>query len=116
MVMTTTAPNASVFHAIADPTRRRILDLLMAGEMAATAIAEPFEMSQPAVSQHLKVLREVGLVTQQKVGRQRRYRLEPEQLRQVYDWIAHYERFWTDRLNKLGAYLDRQDDDPKEKD
>ncbi len=112
--MTDSAPNASVFHAIADPTRRRILDLLADREMAATAIAEPFAMSQPAVSQHLKVLREAGLVTQKKAGRQRLYKLEPEKLRQVYDWVAHYERFWTDRLSKLGAYLDRQPDESKE--
>lgn len=108
--MTELAPSADVFHAIADPTRRRILDLLADREMPATAIAEPFEMSQPAVSQHLKVLRNAGLVTQQKAGRQRRYKLEPERLKQVYDWLAHYERFWTEKLTKLGQYLDSQPD------
>lgn len=101
-------PVASVdtFQAIADPTRRAILDRLRAGEQPVKQLAEPFEMSLPAISQHLQVLHEVGLVSQQRVGRQRLYRLNPEPLKEISDWVADYEQFWQAKLDALGKYLE----------
>ena len=94
-----------VYQAIADPTRRRLLDLLTAGERPVNNLARPFAMSRPAVSQHLRVLREAGLVAERRVGRERRYSLRAAPLREVYDWVAHYDRFWREHLGKLGEYL-----------
>ncbi len=83
-------------QALADPTRRRILDLLAQGEMAAGEIAGHFpSISRPAVSQHLAVLREAGLVRERREGRRRIYRLEPEPLREIWEgWLSRYQRFW----------------------
>lgn len=106
--MSRAAADASVFHAIADPTRRAILDLLRDGERAASDLLTPFRISQPALSQHLAVLRRAGLVRPRKSGRRRLYSVEPAPLREVADWIALYDKFWTDRLDNLGRYLDRQ--------
>lgn len=96
---------SDVFHAIADDTRRALLDRLSRGEEAATALSEAFRMTQPAVSQHLKVLRHAGLVAERRVGRFRFYRLQPEPLREVADWVAHYEQFWRLKLAALGQLL-----------
>ena len=100
--------NTDVFAAIADPTRRSLLDRLREGEQPVKQLAAPFEMSMPAIAQHLNVLCEVGLVTQRQVGRQRFYRLNPEPLKQVADWVAYYERFWQDKLASLGEYLEEE--------
>jgi len=100
--------DASVFHAIADPTRRAILDRLRDGELAASELLTPFRISQPALSQHLAVLRRAGLVRQRKSGRRRLYSVEPAPLREIADWIALYDRFWTEKLENLGRYLTRQ--------
>lgn len=96
---------SNVYQAIADPTRRQLLDLLGGGEQPVNYLARPFGVSRPAISQHLRVLREVGLVEERRVGRERRYRLCAEPLREVYDWVAHYDRFWREHLNKLGEFL-----------
>ena len=96
---------SDVFHAIADETRRALLDRLSCGEEAATALSEAFHISQPAVSQHLKVLRDAGLVAERRVGRYRLYRLQPEPLREVADWVEHYEQFWKTKLAALGELL-----------
>ena len=104
--MSRTAGSASVFTAIADPTRRAILDLLRQGEQPVKQIAQPFSMSFSAISQHLSVLCEAGLVIQRKEGRQRFYRLNPEPLKQVSDWVNHYEQFWQEKLDVLGDYLE----------
>jgi DNA-binding transcriptional ArsR family regulator len=104
--MSRPAGSADVFNAIADPTRRAILDLLRQGELPVKQIAQPFPMSLPAISQHLSVLCEVGLVIQRKEGRQRLYRLNPEPLRQVSNWVNHYEQFWQEKLDVLGNYLE----------
>jgi DNA-binding transcriptional ArsR family regulator len=98
--------SADVFQAIADPTRRAILDRLRTGEQPVKQLAEPFEMSLPAISQHLQILCNAGLVSQQKSGRQRLYRLNPGPLQQVSEWVAHYESFWQQKLDALGAYLE----------
>lgn len=100
------AAGADIFVAIADPTRRALLDILRTGEQPVKQLAEPFAMSMPAISQHLQVLCEVGLVEMRKSGRQRLYRLNPEPLKQVSDWVAHYERFWDDKLDALGSFLE----------
>lgn len=94
-----------VFSAIASPARRRILDLLAEGDQPVKDIASHFEMSRPAISQHLRILLLVGLVTEQRHGREHRYRLVPENLEPVRDWLAHYERFWDDNFKRLQAHL-----------
>jgi DNA-binding transcriptional ArsR family regulator len=96
-----------VFSAIASPTRRHILDLLAEGDQPVKDIASHFEMSRPAISQHLRILLLVGLVTEQRHGREHRYRLVPENLGPVRDWLAHYERFWDDNFKRLQAHLSK---------
>ncbi len=95
-----------VFHAIADPTRRSLLDLLLLDEQPVRALAERFRMSLPAISQHLRVLREAGLVSDRREGRERYYRVNAEPLASVADWLQHYEHFWDDRLDALGRHLE----------
>lgn len=104
--MSRPAASADIFVAIADPTRRALLDRLRDGEQAVKQLAEPFEMSMPAISQHLQVLCEAGLVQVRKVGRQRLYRLNPEPLKEVSDWMNPYEQFWQEKLDALGKYLE----------
>lgn len=96
---------AEVFQAIADPTRRALLDLLLESERPVKSLVERFPISQPAISQHLRVLRKAGLVSERRAGRQRLYRLEGEALAQVADWLAHYEEFWKAKLAALGRHL-----------
>jgi DNA-binding transcriptional ArsR family regulator len=100
------APAADVFHAIADPKRRQILDLLREGERPVGDLVPHLGVTMGAVSQHLRVLREAGLVVQRKDGRHRRYRVAPEPLREVTDWAEPYARFWKERLRRLGRHLD----------
>ena len=100
--------DTDVFRAVADPTRRQLLDRLADGGESMMKLAESFEMSLPAVSQHLKVLREAGLVEERREGRLRIYTLVPGPLREVSDWIGHYEQFWQTRLRKLGDHLKRR--------
>lgn len=99
-----------VLQALADPTRRLILDLLTRGEMSAGAIAARFpEMSRPAVSQHLAVLKEAGLVSQQKKGRHQLYKLEPHPLRDLWEnWLSKYQMFWQDRLFALKRVVEEE--------
>jgi DNA-binding transcriptional ArsR family regulator len=107
--MTNRSPaNSSVFPAVADPTRRAILDHLKDGEQSAGYLWAQFAVSQPAISQHLRVLLEVGLVSERRVGRQRLYKLEPDALKEVADWVKDYEQFWQQKLDALGDYLDRK--------
>jgi len=94
-----------VFGAISHPARRRMLDLLLEADRSVNSIAGHFQISRPAVSQHLRILLDAGLVTEQRHGRERRYRLVPARLGPVRDWIAHYERFWDDHLQRLQKYL-----------
>lgn len=98
-----------VFVAIAHPVRRALLDRLSSGEQAVNALAAPFPISRPAISQHLRVLREAGLVEERTAGREHRYRLRPEQLWVVRDWLRTYERFWRQRLEALGEYLESEE-------
>jgi DNA-binding transcriptional ArsR family regulator len=99
-----------VFAAIADPTRRAILRQLGAGEQSVTRLAGQFDVTLSAISQHIRILREVGLVTGRKAGRERVYRLNAAPLRSVAEWVAFYEPFWTDRLDALETYLDELDE------
>lgn len=97
-----------VFGAISHPARRRMLDLLAEADRSVNTIAGHFQMSRPAVSQHLRVLLDSGLVTEERHGRERRYHLVPERLGPVRDWIGQYERFWDDRLQRLRKLLSNQ--------
>jgi DNA-binding transcriptional ArsR family regulator len=96
---------SDVFNAVADVHRREILDVLIAGEKAVGAIVKDLSLSQPQVSKHLRVLSEVGLVRCRAEGRRRLYRLEPEHLRPLQDWVAKYEQTMRDRLDRLDDYL-----------
>jgi DNA-binding transcriptional ArsR family regulator len=102
---------ADVFGAISHPGRRRMLDLLLEADRSVNALAGQFQMSRPAVSQHLRVLLRAGLVTEQRYGRERRYHLVPERLGPVREWIAHYERFWDDRLQRLEKQLSKRSEE-----
>jgi DNA-binding transcriptional ArsR family regulator len=97
---------SDVFTAISDPTRRELLDRLGHGEMTVLDLARPFDMSVSAVSQHLKHLLAVGIVTVRSEGRQRYYRLNARPLKAVADWVGRYEQFWTDKLEALRDHLD----------
>jgi DNA-binding transcriptional ArsR family regulator len=95
------------FGALADPTRRAILARLAKGEASVTELAEPFEMSLPAVSKHLKVLERAGLIARGREAQRRPCRLAAEPLREVLEWVADYRHFWDQRLDRLGAYLEK---------
>jgi DNA-binding transcriptional ArsR family regulator len=99
--------DADVFRAIADPTRRALLDRLARGEHAVNRLAKRFDCSLPAVSQHLKVLRGAGLVREERRGRQRIYTADWKPLKRIYDWVDQYRRFWDKKLDALGEHLDR---------
>jgi DNA-binding transcriptional ArsR family regulator len=104
------APTKSdVYAAIADPTRRALLlRLAEEGEKNVSELVEPFSISQPAVSKHLRILREAGLVRSRTAGRLRLYAIEARKLQQVYDWVAQFEKYWDERLDRLGDYLDKR--------
>src|SRR5262245_66123083 len=96
---------SATFSARADPTRRAILARLASGELSVTELAEPFDMSLPAVSKHLKVLERAGLIARNREAQWRRCRLEASPLRDVSAWIDQYREFWEERLDRLEAYL-----------
>lgn len=98
--------SSDVFIAIAHPVRRQILDQLVNQDLSTSNIAKPFDISRSAVSQHLGILVESGLVTRERQGREQMYHLEPEALREVYLWVQRYEQFWTEKLDNLGTLLD----------
>lgn len=100
------AASPDVFHAIADPKRRLILDLLRDGERPVGELVPHLGVTFGAVSQHLRVLREAGLVVARRHGRQRRYRVDAAPLQELADWTEPYARFWKGRLSRLGRYLD----------
>ena len=96
---------SATFAALADPTRRAILARLASGECSVTELAEPFEMSMPAVSKHLRVLERAGLVARRREAQWRPCRIEAGPLKEVAAWTEHYRRLWEDRLDRLGTYL-----------
>ncbi len=97
---------SDVFHAIADSTRRALLDRLLAGELPVNALASDFAQSRPAISAHLRVLREASIVTERRVGRERLYQLRPDALKDVDGWIENYRVFWQHSLTNLKKYLE----------
>jgi DNA-binding transcriptional ArsR family regulator len=96
---------SQTFAALADPTRRAILARLAQGEATVTELAQPFDMSLPGVSKHLKVLQHAGLVIQGRDAQWRPCRLEPEPLRDIAGWLEQYRRVWEERLERLDAFL-----------
>ncbi|RZS83292.1 ArsR family transcriptional regulator [Phyllobacterium myrsinacearum] len=96
---------SGILAALADPTRRAILARLAEGETSVTELAEPFDMSMPAVSKHLKVLERAGLIARGRAAQWRPCRLEAGPLREVSDWLDHYRRFWDESLDRLEDYL-----------
>ncbi|HET8844185.1 MAG TPA: metalloregulator ArsR/SmtB family transcription factor [Ktedonobacteraceae bacterium] len=97
--------NIDVFTAIAHPVRRRILDVLAYGEQSVNSLAAPFALTRPAISQHLRVLLEAGLVSIHQKGREHWYQLQPDHLQEVQEWLCQYERFWNQKLQTLETYL-----------
>jgi len=95
-----------VYHAIADPNRRRLLDLLGAQERSVQDLMPFFSVTIGAISQHLKILLDCGLVVRRRQGRHRLYRANPQALKEVHDWTEQFRRFWESRLDRLGDYLD----------
>ena len=105
-----------VFQALADPNRRAILNLLAGQRLTLNGIAENFRISRPAVSRHIKILRECGLIVVVKQGRERFCETRPEKLDEVSNWIAQYRQLWEERLERLDEYLKTiQEDDKKQK-
>jgi DNA-binding transcriptional ArsR family regulator len=96
---------SSTFSALADPTRRAILARLATGQATVTQLAEPFEMSLPAISKHLKVLERAGLIARGREAQWRPCRLEARALRDAADWLEHYRHFWEESFNRLEVYL-----------
>ena len=101
------SPADKVFGALSSPTRRAVLDLLLDGPRTASDIASHFQMSRPSVSEHLRALREVQLIVDQKQGRFRLYSINPAPLLELRDWLSPYERFWRGRLSAIGDILDQ---------
>ena|SRR3712207_454698 len=95
----------STFAALADPTRRAILARLSSGEVTVTELAEPFEMTLPAVSKHLRVLERAGLISRGRVAQSRPCRLEAAPLREAAGWVVQYRRFWEESFDRLDDYL-----------
>lgn len=100
-----------VFDALANPTRRDLLDLLLDRDRTAGELAEEFDMTRPSVSGHLRALREAGLVEERAEGRHRYYRVSAAPMADLVGWLSPYERFWRGRLSALGDVLDEMDDD-----
>jgi DNA-binding transcriptional ArsR family regulator len=96
---------SATFAALADPTRRGILARLASGEASVTEIAEPFDISLPAVSRHLKVLADAGLIERSREAQWRPCKLKADPLRDVSDWVEHYRRFWEESFDRLDLYL-----------
>src|SRR5262245_28368347 len=96
-----------LFQALADPSRRAILKSLMRGEAAVKDLTARFDISQPAVSQHLAALRDAGLVNGRREGRLVYYRVEPRGMKPLVDWMSHYRAFWTEHVERLERLLER---------
>lgn len=103
--MARASTTSDVFNAIAEPQRREILNLLRGGERSVNDIVTALGLTQPQVSKHLRVLREVGLVNVRGEGQQRWYRLNADRLRPIHDWVKSYEQFWNETFDRLENYL-----------
>lgn len=104
--MARAATTTDAFNAVAEPRRRQILDVLAGGERPVNDLVERLRLSQPLVSKHLRVLREVGLVDVREDGRRRIYRLNGRPLKPIHDWLSAYERSWEERFERLDTVLD----------
>jgi len=98
-----------IFQALADPSRRAIFESLTSGEAAVKTLTARFDISQPAVSQHLAHLKAAGLVNARREGRSVYYRVEPRGLKPLVDWIQHYRAFWTERVDRLQQLLEKME-------
>jgi len=105
------SPLDLAFHALSDPTRRAVVSRLADGEVAVSALAEPFDMALPSFAQHLKVLEDCGLIASEKRGRSRWCRLMPERFDEAADWMEAERRRLADRLDRLEVYLDNKEKD-----
>ena len=115
--MARAATTTDAFNAVAEPRRRQIIDVLAAGERPVRDLVEVLELSQPLVSKHLRVLREVGLVDARDEGRQRIYRLNGRNLKPIHDWVKGFERTWDERFARMDLVLEelmqREEGDPR---
>ena len=108
-MQSTTAAENRIFQALADPSRRAIFASLTRGEAAVKDLTARFDISQPAVSQHLSTLKDAGLVKARREGRNVYYRVEPRGMRPLIDWITHYRAFWPERVDRLEQLLEKMD-------
>jgi DNA-binding transcriptional ArsR family regulator len=99
---------SDAFNAVAEPRRRQILDLLACGERPVNDLVRSLGIAQPQVSKHLRVLKEVGLVSARGAGRERIYRLNAEQLKPIHDWVQTFERFWDHQLDRIKERAERE--------
>jgi DNA-binding transcriptional ArsR family regulator len=106
----TAAAENKIFQALVDPSRRAIFESLTLGEAAVKDLTARFDISQPAISQHLATLKDAGLVDARREGRCVYYRVQPRGLQPLVDWIAHYRAFWTDRVGRLEKLLEKLDE------
>ena len=106
----TTTAETKIFQALADPRRRSIFESLTQGEAAVKELTARFDISQPAVSQHLAALRDAGLVISRREGRCVYYQVEPQGMKPLVDWVAHYHSFWTERMERLEQLLEEMDE------
>jgi DNA-binding transcriptional ArsR family regulator len=100
------ATTADAFNAVAEPRRRQILDVLAGGERPVNDLVRVLGVAQPQVSKHLRVLREVGVVSVREEGRQRMYRLNGQALKPIHDWVSNYERTWSERFDGMDDVLE----------
>ncbi len=112
--MARAATTADAFNAVAEPRRRQILDVLAGGERPVNELVHTLGLTQPQVSKHLRVLREVGVVDVRDEGRQRVYRLNGHALKPIHDWVKNYERSWSERFDQLEAVLEELKEKEKE--
>ena len=108
--MQSAAAENRIFQALADPSRRAIFVSLLHGESAVNALTARFDISQPAVSQHLAALREAGLVKSRRDGRLVYYRVQPRGMKPLIDWVAHYRTFWVEHVDRLEQLLENMDE------
>lgn len=102
-------PKHDVFQAIADPTRRHLLKLLVNQEMPVNVICGHFPITRTAVSKHLRILSEAGLVSEKKVGRETRYRFQPKALLELKDWLAFFDQFWDEKMKNLQNFVENNE-------
>lgn len=102
-----------VFQAIADPTRRQMLHLLSIEDMSIAQIAESFPISRTAVNKHLHILADAGLVRSQKIGREMRYKIQPEPLTVVKEWLAYFDLYWDNKLSLLKRFVENSQEEDK---